>query len=109
MQQLKSIYRRLVRGEARRTPPAPDLSGYKQTLEKMRADFRARTAGINCPGLEHFCWYHTVDLGKGLVTPGVYDYRNDLQQFNFPSDMTGMTALDIGAATGFYSFAMEKR
>ena len=54
-------------------------------------------------------WYHTIDLGNGLVTPGHYDHRNYLEYFGLPDDLSGKTALDIGTASGFFSFEMEKR
>ena len=25
--------------------------------------------------MAEFAWYHTVDLGDGIVTPGQYDHR----------------------------------
>ena len=49
---------------------------------------------------ERYYWYHTIDLGGGLVTPGMYDYRETISAFGFPADMTGMTVLDVGSATG---------
>ena len=54
-------------------------------------------------------WYHTIDLGRGITTPGHYDHRPYLQSYGFPKDLTGKTALDIGAASGFFSFEMERR
>ena len=53
-------------------------------------------------------WYHTIDLGDGLVTPGSFDYRATIEQFGFPADMSGMTALDVGSATGFFAFELER-
>jgi len=54
-------------------------------------------------------WYHTVDLGGGLITPGTLDYRASFDEFHFPDDMSGMTVLDVGSATGFFAFEFEKR
>jgi tRNA (mo5U34)-methyltransferase len=54
-------------------------------------------------------WYHTIELGHGLVTPGTYDHRPYLAAYGFPADMTGMTALDVGRASGFFSFEFERR
>jgi 2-polyprenyl-3-methyl-5-hydroxy-6-metoxy-1,4-benzoquinol methylase len=50
-----------------------------------------------------------VDLGDGLITPGDYDFRSVLSQFQFPADMTGMDVLDVGSATGYFAFEFEKR
>jgi len=54
-------------------------------------------------------WYHTVDLGDGLVTPGSFDYRAAIAEFGLPASMAGMTALDVGSATGFFAFELERR
>lgn len=68
---------------------------------------RARERGLGDVGL--YYWYHTVDLGDGLVTPGLHDYRSKIDEFCFPHDMSGMNVLDVGSATGFFSFEFEKR
>jgi tRNA (mo5U34)-methyltransferase len=54
-------------------------------------------------------WYHTIDLGDGLLTPGSYDHRPLLTQYSFPERMNGMRVLDIGASNGFFSFEFERR
>lgn len=59
--------------------------------------------------MESLTWYHTIDLGQGMVTPGLYDHRPYLGAYGIPKDLTGRTALDIGAASGFFTFEMEKR
>lgn len=33
---------------------------------------------------ELYYWYHTVDLGRGLVTPGVHDYGGASPTFTSP-------------------------
>jgi tRNA (mo5U34)-methyltransferase len=52
-------------------------------------------------------WYHTIDLGGGIVTPGQSD-TTPLDGDRFP-DVKGKTVLDIGAWDGYYSFEAEKR
>jgi len=59
--------------------------------------------------VSNFYWYHTIDLGDGLITPGLYDYRKTVPAFQFPADMRGMIVLDVGSATGFFAFEFEKR
>ena len=54
-------------------------------------------------------WYHTIDLGQGLVTPGHYDHRPFLPWYGLPRSLAGKTALDVGPASGFFSFEMEQR
>jgi len=68
---------------------------------------RARELGLADPS--RFFWYHTIDLGDGLVTPGQYDYRETLPLFHFPADLSGMDVLDVGSATGFFAFELERR
>lgn len=71
--------------------------------------FAARTRELGLPDVSRFYWYHTIDLGDGLVTPGLYDYRQTLRNFHFPENMAGMTVLDVGSATGFFAFEFERR
>jgi tRNA (mo5U34)-methyltransferase len=54
-------------------------------------------------------WYHTLDLGQGVVTPGFYDHRPYLAHYGLPPRLEGKTALDVGAASGFFSFELERR
>ena len=54
-------------------------------------------------------WYHTIDLGGGLLTPGVYDHRPYLARYRLPVDLRGRRALDVGAASGYFSFELERR
>lgn len=77
-------------------------------LEQTRA-FAARARELGVPDLSRYYWYHTIDLGDGLVTPGMYDYRETVAAFPFPQDMRGMTVLDVGSATGFFAFEFERR
>ena len=53
-------------------------------------------------------WYHTLDLGNGIVTPGYFDTRHILDLVPFP-DVKGKRCLDIGTYDGFYAFEMERR
>jgi len=54
-------------------------------------------------------WYHTIDLGNGIVTPGFIDNRDTIDRFGLPEDLTGMRCLDIGTYDGFWAFEMERR
>jgi SAM-dependent methyltransferase len=71
--------------------------------------FAARAKELGLPDISRFYWYHTIDLGDGLITPGMYDYRQTIGEFGFPEDMRGMTVLDAGSATGFFAFEFERR
>jgi tRNA (mo5U34)-methyltransferase len=55
-------------------------------------------------------WWHSIDLGQGLVTPGaktVPVITRELKSLRLP-DLRGKSVLDIGAYDGYYSFAAER-
>jgi tRNA (mo5U34)-methyltransferase len=54
-------------------------------------------------------WFHTIDLGDGVITPGQKDTPSEVAHLHLPADLSGRTVLDIGAYDGFYSFEAEKR
>ena len=54
-------------------------------------------------------WFHRIDLGNGLITPGLDDTAAKLQRVKLPADLTGRSVLDIGAWDGFFSFEAERR
>lgn len=81
----------------------------RDEYERRKQAFYAHPAARAVPDIALYHWYHTVDLGNGLVTPGQYDYRETVQAFPFPADMTGATLLEVGSATGFFSFEAERR
>ncbi len=54
-------------------------------------------------------WFHTIDLGDGLITPGQKDTPAEVAHLHLPADLSGRTVLDIGAYDGFYSFEAERR
>ena len=54
-------------------------------------------------------WWHSIDLGHGVVTRGGYDTQAKLRQVAMPADLSGWSVLDVGAWDGFYSFEAEKR
>jgi len=54
-------------------------------------------------------WYHTIDLGHGIVTPGMFDHRGYLAQVPIPVDLTGKRVLDVATFDGFWAFEMERR
>ncbi|MBN9118331.1 MAG: hypothetical protein J0I06_04075 [Planctomycetes bacterium] len=71
--------------------------------------FDARCRELGLTGLDDHYWYHSVDLGDGLITPGDYDYRAQVHSFGFPADLGGKRVLDVGSATGFFAFEFERR
>jgi tRNA (mo5U34)-methyltransferase len=54
-------------------------------------------------------WFHRIDLGQGVVTPGMDDTPAKLKVLGFPKDLSGKSVIDIGAWDGFFSFEAERR
>lgn len=57
-------------------------------------------------------WWHSIDLGHGVVTPGVHslaELQDNFSHFKLPADLSGKRVLDIGCWDGFYSFEAEQR
>src|SRR5215472_4538138 len=61
------------------------------------AELRARVDAVG--------WYHSIDLGGGVVTPGVS--KTQTPRSALP-DFRGRSVLDIGAWDGYYSFLAER-
>jgi tRNA (mo5U34)-methyltransferase len=54
-------------------------------------------------------WYHRIDLGDGIETPGHFRMTDYLKHYHFPERMDGMRVLDVGASTGFFAYEFERR
>ena len=62
--------------------------------------------------VEDISWFHSLDLGDGVMTPGAKSaeqLRGEFDALGLPEDMTGLRLLDIGAWDGFFSFEAERR
>jgi tRNA (mo5U34)-methyltransferase len=59
--------------------------------------------------VEALRWYHTIDLGRGIVTKGVDNTPLRLARLDLPASFAGRSVLDIGAWDGFFSFEVERR
>lgn len=77
-------------GVGQQPPQGPDLADVRQRMHAIR-------------------WYHSIDLGGGIVTPGLDRSAARLSRLAIPADLRGMRVLDIGAWDGFYSFECERR
>jgi tRNA (mo5U34)-methyltransferase len=66
-----------------------------------KADLQARAEALR--------WFHTIDLGQGVITRGVENSPERLVRIGMPADLSGRSVLDIGAWDGFYSFEAERR
>jgi tRNA (mo5U34)-methyltransferase len=54
-------------------------------------------------------WYHSIDLGHGVVTPGFVDHRDQLPYYGLPSSLAGKRILDVATFDGFWAFEFERR
>jgi tRNA (mo5U34)-methyltransferase len=82
----------------------PRLSGSSQvrgTVQDEPDPLRRQMAKIN--------WFHQIDLGNGVVTPGLDPSSKKLRNFGIPERLDGLSVLDIGAWDGFFSFEAERR
>lgn len=91
-------------------PSEPERVAIREAREERIAAFQDAMGALGWTDLRrHHAWYHAVRLTPEIVTPGVYDYESTLPFFGFPQDMRGMSVLDVGAATGYFSFEFERR
>lgn len=68
---------------------------------KAQRDLRERVAS-------HPLWYHSLELGDGVVTPGWFDLRPIVDRLPWP-DVRGKRCLDVGTYDGFLAFELERR
>ena len=56
-------------------------------------------------------WWHTIDLGDGVVTPGQEKFWQTKEAYMHLDevDFTGKSVLDVGCCDGKYSFYAEER
>lgn len=54
-------------------------------------------------------WYHKIEIGTDLITPGITDGGVTLKKLDIPKDCTGKRVLDIGTRDGYFAFELEKR
>ena len=56
-----------------------------------------------------FSWHQRWELVPGVVTPGANDIAWLLQHAGLPTDLTGLSVLDIGTTNGAGAFLAENR
>jgi tRNA (mo5U34)-methyltransferase len=56
-------------------------------------------------------WFHSIDLGQGVVTPGMSKLSEQKARADiyFGMGIEGLSVLDVGAWDGWYSFEAERR
>lgn len=53
-------------------------------------------------------WYHTLELGEGVTTPGWFDLRPIVDKMPWP-EVRGKRCLDVGTYDGYLAFELERR
>jgi len=59
--------------------------------------------------VERYPWYHTLHLGDGVVTKGMFDHAAVLDRYPIPADLSGKRCLDVATMDGYWAFEMERR
>ena len=54
-------------------------------------------------------WFHTINLGHGVITPGIDDTPAKLNWLDFPESLNGKSVLDVGSYDGYFAFESERR
>ena len=54
-------------------------------------------------------WYHSIDLGNGIKTKGMFDHAPILEKYKLPESLEGKRVLDVATFDGFWAFEFEKR
>lgn len=52
--------------------------------------------------------YHSFYFDNGFAAQGDYDIGRDVAGYGFPDDLTALRVLDVGAASGWFSFYFEQ-
>ncbi|MDQ6879980.1 MAG: methyltransferase domain-containing protein [Candidatus Dormibacteraeota bacterium] len=114
----KHVVRPLAKWTSRRLR-APALSGPAAASLPDRNNLAAVTLpaarDLDDPGrqilnkIAEIDWYHSIDLGHGVTTPGFVDHREQIAAYRMPDSLTGMRCLDVATWDGFWAFEMERR
>ena len=57
-------------------------------------------------------WWHSIDVGDGVITPGfksVEVLADELEAIGLPDRLAGRSVLDVGGWDGFFAFEAERR
>jgi tRNA (mo5U34)-methyltransferase len=73
----------------------------ERTAAAQAKDLKTRVAEIE--------WYHTINLGDGIVTPGVFDHAPVMGKYPLPERLDGLRVLDVATFDGYFAFEMERR
>jgi tRNA (mo5U34)-methyltransferase len=54
-------------------------------------------------------WYHSINLGHGIMTPGMFNHQPNLPDYHLPEKLDGMRVIDVATFDGFWAFEFERR
>lgn len=57
---------------------------------------------------QHDFWYHSFYFDNGFEQRGSYDIGRDINTYGLPSDMRGMSVLDVGTGSGWFATYFEQ-
>jgi tRNA (mo5U34)-methyltransferase len=106
------LYRRVVRPAFERltTGRAPvDVVPTERGLTRPAPAPASKEARAIIDRIADRRWYHSIDLGHGVVTPGFVDHRDQLPYYALPASLEGKRCLDVATFDGFWAFEFEKR
>lgn len=96
-----------ARARLHRQKPAPDPAPAPSRAPDDTPEARALLEKVRRAPV----WMHSLDLGHGVVTPGVRPPANLRQAWDSMGlpDLRGKSVLDVGAWDGWFSFEAERR
>src|SRR4029453_4324517 len=75
----------------------------------MKTDGAPLTTAEILRRIDDYEWYHAIDLGDGIITPGQYDLAPMLPHYGLPDSLAGKSVVGVGPARGFFAFEFERR
>ena len=93
---------RAIRGALGSPGAADPMPRHKGTVSPIRRVRQRVTDAADCD------FYHVIQLPDGRLTTGQWDLRATADQYLGGVDVDGKRVIEIGPATGFLSFHMER-
>lgn len=78
-------------------------------LGQLEPEFQAKLSEQRSGAtFDDLVWYHTFELPDGKVIPGAWDLRGKEAEYLGGVDLAGRRVLELGPATGYLTFHMER-
>jgi len=85
-------------------PPEPDLGPPR--VEGSSDSPEVAEILKQLDGIE---WYHCIDVGHGVTTPGAFDHAPQLHHYHLPDSLAGQRVIDVATKDGYFAFEFERR